>query len=113
MGIVNELKRRSARELVPPVHIAMAYAGLGDATQGIEWLNQGIDQRDISIPENVFDPLLDPLRSDPGFKQVSKRMGCRTGGRADGGTKAIPQVAILDHITCPGRGICDTCSAPH
>ncbi|MEO7136286.1 MAG: hypothetical protein ABI037_01090 [Gemmatimonadales bacterium] len=36
MGIVNELKRRSARELVPPVHIAMAYAGLGDATQGIE-----------------------------------------------------------------------------
>ena len=75
MRIVNDLKRRSARELVPPVHIAMAYAGLGDATRGIEWLNRGIDQRDIYIPENFFDPLLDPLRKDPRFRRVLTRMG--------------------------------------
>jgi tetratricopeptide (TPR) repeat protein len=75
MRIVNDLKRRSARELVPPVAIAVAYAGLGDATRGIEWLNRGIDQRDIYIPENFFEPLLDPLRSDPRFEQVSARMG--------------------------------------
>ena len=75
MGIVNDLKRRSAGELVPPVTIATAYAGLGDATQGIEWLNRGIDQKDIYIPENFFDPLLDPLRTDPRFEQVLTRMG--------------------------------------
>jgi serine/threonine protein kinase/tetratricopeptide (TPR) repeat protein len=75
MRIVNDLKRRSARELVPPVHIALAYAGLGDATRGLEWLNRGIDQRDIYIPENFFDPLLDPLRKDPRFGRVLARMG--------------------------------------
>jgi hypothetical protein len=75
MGIVNDLKRRSARELVPPFAIAAAYAGLGDAARGIEWLNRGIDQRDIYIPENFFEPLLDPLRGDPRFAQVLTRMG--------------------------------------
>jgi len=74
-GVIDDLKRRSARELVPPVHIAIAYGGLGDVTQGMDWLNRGIDQHDIYIPENVFEPLLDPLRSDPRFARVLTRMG--------------------------------------
>jgi eukaryotic-like serine/threonine-protein kinase len=77
MRIVNDLKRRSATELIPPFAIAAAYAGLGDATRGIEWLNRGIDQRDIYIPENFFEPLLDPLRSDPRFERVMTRMGLK------------------------------------
>jgi len=77
MSIVDDLKRRSARELVPPWAIAVAYAGLGDATRGIEWLNRGIGQRDIYIPENFFEPLLDPLRRDPSFEQVLTRMGLK------------------------------------
>jgi hypothetical protein len=75
MRIVNDLKQRSTRELVPPVHVAIAYAGIGDLTQAFEWLNRGIDQKDIYIPENFSDPLLDPLRQDPRFEQVLKRMG--------------------------------------
>jgi eukaryotic-like serine/threonine-protein kinase len=75
MKIVNDLKQRSARELIPPFAIAAAYAGLGDATRGIEWLNRGIDQQDIYLPENFFDPLLDPLRTDPRFALVLTRMG--------------------------------------
>jgi hypothetical protein len=34
-------------------------------------MNRGIDEKDIYIPENFFDPLLDPLRSDA----VLARMG--------------------------------------
>jgi serine/threonine protein kinase/Tfp pilus assembly protein PilF len=75
MGIATDLEQRSARELVPPFAIAVAYAGLGDASQGIKWLNRGIDEKDIYIPENFFEPLLDPLRSDPRFGQVVTRMG--------------------------------------
>jgi serine/threonine-protein kinase len=75
MDVVSDLKQRSARELIPPYTIAVGYAGLGDATQGIEWLNRGIDQKDFYIPENFFEPLLDPLRSDPRFARVVARMG--------------------------------------
>ena len=73
--MVADLKQRSARQLIPPYTIAVGYAGLGDVTQGIEWLNRGIDEKDFYIPENFFDPLLDPLRSDPRFAQIVARMG--------------------------------------
>jgi serine/threonine-protein kinase len=75
MSIVNDLKRRASRELIPPIHIAIACGALGDVTQGLEWLNRGIDQHDTYIPENLFDPLLDPLRRDPRFERVVQRMG--------------------------------------
>jgi serine/threonine-protein kinase len=76
--IVNDLERRSAAgELVPPIAIATAYAGLGDATRGLQWLNRGIDQHDMYIPENFFEPLLDPLRMDPRFERVLTRMALK------------------------------------
>ncbi|HEY7635619.1 MAG TPA: tetratricopeptide repeat protein, partial [Gemmatimonadales bacterium] len=75
LRVVSDLKARLGRELVPPVSIAVGYAGVGDATRGIEWLNRGIDEHDIYIPENFYQPLLDPLRKDPRFEQVMKRMG--------------------------------------
>jgi hypothetical protein len=34
-----------------------------------------IEVRDIFMPEDFFDPLLDPLRADPRFARVEKRMG--------------------------------------
>jgi eukaryotic-like serine/threonine-protein kinase len=74
-AIVNDLQRRPVGELVPPIMIAIGYTGLGDATRAFQWLNRGIDQRDIYIPENFFDPLLDPLRSDPRYPSVVARMG--------------------------------------
>jgi len=73
--LLEELRVRSAREYVPPFAFAVAYAGLGDVTRGIEWLHRGIDERDIFLPENFFDPLLDPLRGDPRFTRVVQRMG--------------------------------------
>ncbi|HET7599640.1 MAG TPA: protein kinase [Gemmatimonadales bacterium] len=75
MAILEDLKRRAAGELVPPVHVATVYAGLGDLTHGFEWLNRAIDEKDIYIPENFFEPLLDPLRKDPRFREVWRRMG--------------------------------------
>ncbi|MGH7594405.1 MAG: tetratricopeptide repeat protein [Gemmatimonadales bacterium] len=74
--IVSDLERRRlAGELVPPMSMAEAYAGQGNITKGFEWLNRGIDEHDIYIPENFFEPLLDPLRKDPRFAQVLTRMG--------------------------------------
>ena len=78
--IVQDLeRRRSAGELVPPVMIAAGYGALGDATRGLEWFDRGIAERDTYIPENLFEPFLDPLRSDPGFERIVRRMGLDPG----------------------------------
>lgn len=45
----------SACEYVSPFAFAVTYAGLGDTTRVLEWLEKGIDQRDILLAENFFD----------------------------------------------------------
>jgi len=75
--VLEDLEHRFPREYIPPVSIAIGYGALGDTTRGLEWLNRAIDQHDIYIPENFFEPLLDPLRNDP---QVLRRMGLNPNG---------------------------------
>ena len=71
------LEERAKREFLPPWTLAVGYAALGDKTQAIAWLNKGVDQRDVMMPENFFDPIIDPLRSDPRFAEVERRMGLK------------------------------------
>jgi tetratricopeptide (TPR) repeat protein len=71
------LEERAKREFVPPMTLAVGYAALGEKTEAIAWLNTGIDQRDLMMPENFFDPIIDPLRSDPRFAAVERRMGLK------------------------------------
>jgi len=75
LRVIDDLQQRSTREYVPPVHIAMAYGGVGDLAQGMAWMTRAVDPHDIYIPENFFEPLLDPLRKDPGFRRFYPRMG--------------------------------------
>jgi hypothetical protein len=54
--------------------LALAYAGQGDLTRGFAQLVRAIDERDMFLPEDFFDPLLDPLRRDPRFASIEARM---------------------------------------
>ena len=71
----GELERRLASNRVGPFALALAYTGRGDVTRALEYLNRAIDVRDIFLPEDFFDPLLDPLRADPRFDRIDHRMG--------------------------------------
>jgi tetratricopeptide (TPR) repeat protein len=75
LRVIDELGKRSSKEYVPPFAFAYVYAGLGDVTKGVAWLLKGAAQKDIFMPENFFDPLLDPLRKDPRFAEVERKMG--------------------------------------
>jgi serine/threonine protein kinase len=61
--------------LTGPFALALAYAGQGKLTQAFEFLDRSIQVRDIFMPEDFFDPLLDPLRADPRFARIEQRMG--------------------------------------
>jgi len=76
--VLHDLEARFSHEYIPLASIAIGYGALGDTSKGLKWLNRAIDERDIYIPENFFEPLLDPLRQDPG---VLQRMGLTSDGR--------------------------------
>jgi serine/threonine-protein kinase len=66
---------RRKTQYFPPFGLAVAYTGVGDKSQAIAWLERGIAERDILMPENFFDRLFDPLVGDPRFAEVERRMG--------------------------------------
>ena len=71
LALLDTLKARSAHEYVAPFELAVAYANLGDRDRAFAALDQGIKERDVLLPENFFEPLLDPLKQDPRYGRVA------------------------------------------
>ena len=71
---LDRLTARATREYVPPFSFVVAFAGLGDLDAAYQWLRRGVEERDVLLPENFFDPLLDPIRGDPRYAEVERRL---------------------------------------
>jgi serine/threonine protein kinase/tetratricopeptide (TPR) repeat protein len=57
-----------------PVSIAMTYATLGDRNEAMAWLEKAYQARDVSLVRLRVDWRFDPLRSDPRFQDLVRRM---------------------------------------
>ena len=77
--LVDELKARSASETVPPGAIALAYIGVGDTANAITSLQEVYASRDNYAIYISVDPLMDPLRRDPRFQALSRRVDSGAG----------------------------------
>ncbi len=55
--------------------IAAIYAGLGDNDQAFACLEKAYEQHDAKLVYLKVEPLLDPLRSDPRFAGLLRRVG--------------------------------------
>jgi TolB-like protein/DNA-binding winged helix-turn-helix (wHTH) protein len=58
-----------------PVFVAMAYGGLGDKDQAFAWLEKAYNQHHPYLAWIRPGIDFDPLRSDPRFKDLERRMG--------------------------------------
>ena len=64
-----------ARRTFLPVGIALRYVDAGDYSRALDWLEKAYEVRDPSLLYSFSDPVNDPLRADPRFQALAKRMG--------------------------------------
>lgn len=58
-----------------PMVIVLAYVGLGNNVQAIAWLEKAYAQHSNGLTALKVDPAFDPLRSDPRFQDLLRRVG--------------------------------------
>lgn len=74
LQIISEMETTSGPGATEAEYIAGIYARLGDKEQAFTWLNRGLDASAIWFFIKD-DPVWDPLRSDPRFAVILRRMG--------------------------------------
>ena len=71
--LLSDLKKRSNPSHSLASEIAVIYVALGDTDQAITWLEKGYEER--FNPGVLLRPGFDPLRSDPRFEDLVRRIG--------------------------------------
>ncbi len=71
--LLSDLKKRSSPAYSNASEIAMIYASLGDKDQAMIWLEKGYEER--FNPGVLLRPGFDPIRSDPRFQELERRIG--------------------------------------
>jgi len=72
---LRELLDINGRQPVDPMVIVLAYIGMGDNDQAIAWLEKGYAAHSNGLTSIKVDPLYDPLRGDPRFQDLLRRVG--------------------------------------
>ena len=72
--ILKRLIARSREQYVPSVTFVGIYAALGELDQAFEWLERAHEQRSRSMAWIRVAHEFDPLRDDPRFAAMLRRM---------------------------------------
>ena len=71
--VLKELRDRSRHEYVPPVATGFIAGALGQLEEAFADFDRAYEERNCSLA-GLLTPLLDPLRSDPRFQALLKKM---------------------------------------
>ena len=75
LRVLEQLRAISKERYVPSHHFADVYIGLGDNDQAFAWLEKAYEERSSYLTYLKVDPAFDPLRSDPRFADLVRRVG--------------------------------------
>jgi TolB-like protein/tetratricopeptide (TPR) repeat protein len=76
--VLAGLHAAATQVYVPPTSFAWIHLGLGEIDQAFTWMERAIDERDpIIVPIKSY-PFLDPLRDDPRFHALLRKMNLET-----------------------------------
>ncbi|MCU1301000.1 MAG: Adenylate cyclase [Candidatus Sulfotelmatobacter sp.] len=72
---LKNLTRPSADQIQDWFYVAGVFAALGEKDRAFEWLDQAVQNHDFFLTEMKEHPIMDPLRSDPRFNTLIKKVG--------------------------------------
>ncbi len=72
--VLDDLHGLAKKRYVLPYGFALIHTGLGENEKALEWLERAYQDRDGWMPFLQVEPRLDPLRSDPRFQDLLRRM---------------------------------------
>jgi adenylate cyclase len=78
--VMAALDNLSRQRYVPPYARALVYAGLGERSAALDWLEKAIDARDVHLIALPTDPKWDTFRGDSRFDAIVKRCGFLSSG---------------------------------
>jgi TolB-like protein/DNA-binding winged helix-turn-helix (wHTH) protein len=74
-ALVRDLQERSKRGYVPAYDLAVIHLALGENETALQWLQKAYDEHDWALVVLAVEPRLDPLRSDPRFQVLMRKVG--------------------------------------
>jgi TolB-like protein/DNA-binding winged helix-turn-helix (wHTH) protein/Tfp pilus assembly protein PilF len=75
LRLINELKRRRQKSYIPAGAFINPYLGLGDNEQAFAWLERAYQEQSNILQFLKVHPFFDPLRGDPRFADLLRRVG--------------------------------------
>jgi TolB-like protein/Flp pilus assembly protein TadD len=72
---IAQLEEYVRKDGVGRYEIALVYAGMGKKQEAFKWLDEAYKAHDVGLVYLKIDPCLDPLRSDPHFDDLVRRVG--------------------------------------
>ncbi len=72
--LIDELNEIARHRYVGPALFVSAYLGIGDKDAALTWMERAIEEQDQELISPKVDPSLDPLRSEPRFQALMRRM---------------------------------------
>ena len=69
----DQLTELSKQKYVPALDMVI-YAGLGEKDKAFEWLGKAFEEHALRLAYVKVEPAYDPLRSDPRFADLLRRM---------------------------------------
>ena len=74
--MLDQLNAISKQKYVPAMSRVRIYVGLGEKEKAFEWLEKAFEDRSIgrTFATIKVEPIYDPLRSDPRFADLLRRM---------------------------------------
>jgi tetratricopeptide (TPR) repeat protein len=75
LKIIEQMKQLATQRYVPAYAFAVAYIGVGQKEEALNWLERSDEDRAFDILHVNVEPFFDSLRNEPRFKQLVERVG--------------------------------------